>query len=708
MVIIMNYGQPGSTRRGISNNNDATTNTTTNISSNITNNNNEDQNSNSNHHHHNNIEDGRGEIVESIVSDRMDLSSMMGRVQHHQHHQGGDNSNNNGLHLSRGNDLQRTEQQQSDGIDITKEDLVQQSQQQQNKKLASLDHAVAPVLARPIAPFDKTERKRAHTAAVYYSECVLQGIAPRVADKAAEQADDLHDKWWHRQCANKSKETRRGDARSSNSSNKSTQERAENKPKKRESESITGSDEGEDSGTILSTKAEERHKARRMETSDATSTTGDGGAGGSSNRPSQPQQLWQDVHRSAGTSADVTMEDVEHPPDDASSMVNVVSLSSSATRAADPAAVEGGRRHLHVRTSRNDQDQDLEHHGDDDTSCDTIMHDVQREIHTFEKCNKRTIEGVKMRMMDDLRKSGGSAETSTFLECLSILQHYYERKGDDGVSKTKPDDLVGNWVVLTKPAYSELLGQNPAGEPLYSLGRISFDMYRPTNLVCSVQGSFNNVHPIDPKNPGRPLHVPKRLAKEIHRGESNLHTYDISVAITIEEGQDRKGQKKNEKSIQPPSSSSPSAGKEDTPPPDEYVIPRPIKAILTTHGYSLRDPKHPNRLSIWFSGGTLEVQDDDDLEEWRNIFDIDSAPERDTRERANILAARVLLGAMVPDKLETDGTMTFALRRPIGGHGSVYLDVLYRDEDFRLMRGHHGSVYCCMRMPDRNPFSSEE
>jgi hypothetical protein len=161
------------------------------------------------------------------------------------------------------------------------------------------------------------------------------------------------------------------------------------------------------------------------------------------------------------------------------------------------------------------------------------------------------------------------------------------------------------------------------------------------------------------------------------------------VALTIEAGQDRKGNMMSD--------SSTVDGCDEQP----YSVPRPIRGILTTQGYSIPDPNVPNRLSIWFSGGTLEVQDEGkDANEWKYIFDVDSAPDRDLREYANILAAKVLLGALIPEKMEPDGTMSFCLNRPIGGHGSVYVDVLFMDETLRIMRGHHGSVYVCIRVPD--------
>lgn len=133
----------------------------------------------------------------------------------------------------------------------------------------------------------------------------------------------------------------------------------------------------------------------------------------------------------------------------------------------------------------------------------------------------------------------------------------------------------------------------------------------------------------------------------------------------------------------------------------DYVVPKPIKGILTNQGYFIPDPNVPNRLSIWFSGGSLEVQDEPaDLEEWTKVFDFATAPERNLREYANILAARLLLGALLPEQVENDGTMSFTLKKPIGGHGCAFCDIVYMDDDLRIMRGHLGSIIVCSRVPE--------
>jgi len=126
---------------------------------------------------------------------------------------------------------------------------------------------------------------------------------------------------------------------------------------------------------------------------------------------------------------------------------------------------------------------------------------------------------------------------------------------------------------------------------------------------------------------------------------------------------------------------------------DEFVVRYPIRGIMTNYGYLLPDPEVPNRMSIWFTGGTLEVNDESDLKEWKRIFDDSTVPRRDMREFARLLAAKVLLGANASDAIEQDGSMSYTLKRPIGGHGSAFCDVLYLDDSLRIMRGHHGSLY---------------
>lgn len=94
----------------------------------------------------------------------------------------------------------------------------------------------------------------------------------------------------------------------------------------------------------------------------------------------------------------------------------------------------------------------------------------------------------------------------------------------------------------------------------------------------------------------------------------------------------------------------------------------------------------------------MEFDDESrELDEWKNLFDPKLVPRRDLGELARILAARLLLGANVPESVDEDGKMVYSLKRPIRGHGAVFVDVLYGDDNMKILRGHHGSLFVFIR-----------
>jgi hypothetical protein len=132
----------------------------------------------------------------------------------------------------------------------------------------------------------------------------------------------------------------------------------------------------------------------------------------------------------------------------------------------------------------------------------------------------------------------------------------------------------------------------------------------------------------------------------------------------------------------------------------EYVVRKPIRSLLTNHGYCIPDPDVPNRLSVWFTGGCLEVQDEtEDLAEWKHLFDEKEVPRRGIGEVARVLAAKVLLGASMSSEMSDDGSLSYSLKRPIGGHSQVFCDVLYADDTMRILRGHQGTTFVFSRVP---------
>ena len=158
------------------------------------------------------------------------------------------------------------------------------------------------------------------------------------------------------------------------------------------------------------------------------------------------------------------------------------------------------------------------------------------------------------------------------------------------------------------------------------------------------------------------------------------------MAFTIEPGQTRCGEEASDG--------------------DPACINRPIAGVLTNYGYCLPDPTVANRLSVWFSGGALEAEREEDADEWKRIFSEEGLPNRGLRQFANVMAARFFLGAQL-EPMDGSGKISYTLHRPIGGHGQVFVDILYTDETLSILRGHHESIFVSARVPTTRVESDE-
>ncbi len=297
----------------------------------------------------------------------------------------------------------------------------------------SLDKAVAPLLSRPIAPFDRTEQKRAYTSALFYSECFLRGIEPKVADTAAAQAQGAYDKWWVMSTA-------------SASQSESTKEKGS-----RDYDSI-----------------------KELERS--------------------PKKLKQELPDS-----DKVLEKDRVGYTVSSSDIAVVSKQSS----------------------------DEEDDEDSDSPCIEFVTTSSQKVGLTSRSllplQNIDIEVVKHLLIEDLRLSGGDVKTPEFLMYQNLLERFFLQNRLRGIDQKS---MEGNWLTISKPTFTECRGENEKGEYKYSLGRISFDMFKPTGLNCSLQASFNLIQEIDPNDPGRPLYIPHKLMKEIQNGDCTVRTYE--------------------------------------------------------------------------------------------------------------------------------------------------------------------------------------
>lgn len=150
------------------------------------------------------------------------------------------------------------------------------------------------------------------------------------------------------------------------------------------------------------------------------------------------------------------------------------------------------------------------------------------------------IQEAKKQLIRDLAKSQGDVTTPGFCAALEQLTKLYDpfmfdarklpKKPHKHSSRKKSiswePQLEGMWITLSKPRFDGCLGSNAHRQWMYSLGRMSFDMFRPSSLVCSIQGTFNPVHIIDGSNTEAVNNVPKSLFPEVRQGANVLRKYE--------------------------------------------------------------------------------------------------------------------------------------------------------------------------------------
>lgn len=130
-----------------------------------------------------------------------------------------------------------------------------------------------------------------------------------------------------------------------------------------------------------------------------------------------------------------------------------------------------------------------------------------------------------------LVSSGRDIEAAPVKSALDKLSQTYTT---DARTCTKfSPNYDGDWIMETLPTFPDLLGYNNDGDALYTMGRLTYNMIQPGNVVCSVQKITQHVHKLssDPASLNAegsvmiPPFVPKSLREEIETDPSELRSY---------------------------------------------------------------------------------------------------------------------------------------------------------------------------------------
>lgn len=95
------------------------------------------------------------------------------------------------------------------------------------------------------------------------------------------------------------------------------------------------------------------------------------------------------------------------------------------------------------------------------------------------------------------------------------------------------ENMEGQWFTLTKPSYIDCLGYNEDGNPMYRLGRMTFEMFKPGDLVCAIQAVFNPIKIVDHVTAGGNGCDVNDEDDEYHRGKTSHH-FSVPSALNEE------------------------------------------------------------------------------------------------------------------------------------------------------------------------------
>mmetsp|Transcript_25723 Transcript_25723/g.39478 ORF Transcript_25723/g.39478 Transcript_25723/m.39478 type:complete len:302 (-) Transcript_25723:169-1074(-) len=267
--------------------------------------------------------------------------------------------------------------------------------------------------------------------------------------------------------------------------------------------------------------------------------------------------------------------------------------------------------------------------------------DVERPQHEV-KTHSLTGE-LKASLKTLLARHNGSTKHPDVIKVIDQLKELNPAK-DNCASLP---NFLGEFTALTSPNFPGRIKQEDGPSDLvqYTLGRLSFNIFQPHKLVCTLRSVRNPVSPT--KIPG----------KEDRR----TFTYPLILDITIH-----------------------------TPDGD-------LPATLVNEAVCYENTEVNNRLMVSFTGGTLMPADElktdaEKLKLWAKTFEgayTKADEERSYMGKIFQFILKLLLGLTVPtDDSLLEHSFHFDIKRSPTG----YLDVLYLDDDLRITKGNRGTI----------------
>ncbi|WP_107669939.1 PAP/fibrillin family protein [Cyanothece sp. BG0011] len=191
------------------------------------------------------------------------------------------------------------------------------------------------------------------------------------------------------------------------------------------------------------------------------------------------------------------------------------------------------------------------------------------------------------------------------------------------------------WRLISAPSFPQ--GEKlPNGQYAYTLGRLAFNMFQPTNLKVVIDCVKQPVILLD---------------------EEEKRSHDIIVEFTV---------------IDP-------------------NFPE-LKGLV--HNLGICYPATDETLQVEFTGGKLTPQADQDLSVWKQVFNTEKSDNKGLKELFTSFILKLMFGLVPPKAMnEETGEIYFQMKRSPKGK----LKILYLDEEIRITLGEKGTILVCER-----------
>jgi hypothetical protein len=239
---------------------------------------------------------------------------------------------------------------------------------------------------------------------------------------------------------------------------------------------------------------------------------------------------------------------------------------------------------------------------------------------------------AKIALREALAACGGSTKHQNVIAAIENLQSLNPTTAPARSGKF----MDSEWLLISAPNF-------PKGEQLadgrfaYTLGRLAFNMFQPTELKVVVDRVLQPVFLLE-------------------NGEQQTH--DIVVEFTtIDES-----------------------------------VPQ-LSGIVRNQGIS--QPISDTVLQVQFTGGILAPKDPTKLNQWKATFGEQRQSTKKTwKDSLMSIFLKLMFGLVSPEAMNSEtGEISFTMKRSPKGR----LEILYLDEELRITRGERGTILVCQR-----------